>query len=326
MKATEARVLVGMPNYTNTLNAEVYANHIHCTKEWTKAGIDFQFMIVGRDFVHFARTKICQVARDGGWTHILWLDDDAIIEPHILAKYIEHDKDIIVTPYPMRRSPYEIGCLISVRYDCQDCGHKHYTEQAVPEVEAECPECGGPLVRDFYEMGAYKNMCLEDIDCGLVEIDGGGTHAMLIKTDMLWRVPEQKFDPVAPDLRKLMTGLNEQQRAVMRRNIGDLPEHNLSFDEEEKAGKHYFTMPPVGTEDMLFCYRAKLKGMEVWCDTDEWADHVGFAPVITKAYRQGMEQVRTGQAKNVNHGVAVLNVVKGRDNNSVRVDTNVSLV
>jgi hypothetical protein len=48
-------------------------------------------------------------------------------------------------------------------------------------------------------------------------------------------------------------------------------------------------MPKRGTEDMYWCYRAKRKDIEILCDTDVFAAHLGFAPVITKGYRHQVE-------------------------------------
>lgn len=234
MDPSKAKVLIGTPNYMNMFWSEVHTNHIECAVEWNKADIDFNWMIVGRSFVHFARSQVCDIAVEGGYTHIFWLDDDAIIDPSMLAKFIEHDKDVIVAPYPLRKPPHQIGVL------------SHPTG-------------------DFHDYSKYENWKMSDMDKGLVECDGGGTHSMLVKVSALTDV----FGPPAQDT----TGMTD----------------NESMETENGLSAPYFVMPKQGTEDMYFCYRLKCKGVKIWCDTDVFASHVGFAPVMGAEYTQRYE-------------------------------------
>lgn len=227
------KVLVATPNYMNMFNAEAHTSHVACAMAWTEWGIDFTWSIIGRSFVHFARTQMCHAAVDGKFTHILWLDDDAVIDPEILPRFLTHDKNVVIAPYCLRKMPYEIGVLRS------DTG-------------------------DFHDHTTYKNLTLSDMDQGLIQVDGGGTHCMLIKVDTL----------------------HKQGPSIEEAGLG---KGFSSFMEEDLQGHAYFIMPKAGTEDMYWCYRSKLKGIEIWCDTDSWADHVGFTPVITKSYRQHVE-------------------------------------
>jgi hypothetical protein len=175
--------------------------------------------IVGRTFVHFARSQMCDIATKGGYTHIFWLDDDAIIDPLILPKFLELDKEVVIAPYPMRRPVYEIGVLRSTGYKCNKCDHYSYhifdyekqevvVLDTLDEVvhgseEAEagpagcppnddeifCPECGAGIEgmwRDFHNHKAYKNISLlHNCDRGLMDVDGGGTHCMLVNVETL---------------------------------------------------------------------------------------------------------------------------------------------
>jgi hypothetical protein len=251
---TKAKVLVATPNYSNTYSAEVHVNHMECAVAWTKAGIDYSWIVQGRNFVHFARSNACHVALLGNYTHILWLDDDAIIDPALLPRYLAHDKEVIVTPYFMRRPPFECGILKST-------------------------------TGDFHDHRSYVNLTHKDLHQGLIEIDGGGTHAMLMQTAVLM----QHGDPVAPEamdakLRAFLESLDGETKRLIDHHIGTTPNeaHSLQ-DENDKGLRAYFIMPKYGTEDMLFCYRLKRKGVRIWCDTDATAGHVGFAPVVTEA-------------------------------------------
>lgn len=279
----KAKVLVATPNYTNTFSSEVYASHIECVRAWTQAGLDFNMMVVGRTFVHFARTQACDVALRGGYTHVFWLDDDAVVEPDILTRFIQHDKDIVVAPYPMRRAPHEIGCLVST-------------------------------VGDFHQHETYRNLTVADLDQGLMEIDGGGTHAMLVKTSVLTMKPEDVADapdPYPTGLKELLDDLTEEQRKQIDHFVGDLPDETFSLQEEnDDLGKPYFMMPKSGTEDMYFCYRAKKKGATIWCDTDVFAGHVGFYPVVGRSSTEYYESLQAQTAEN-RGGVAVLPVLQG---------------
>ena len=233
---------------------------MECAVTWKNLGIDYKWLVIGRTFVHFARTQACQVSLLLNFSHILWLDDDAIIDPMILPKYLEFDKEIIVTPYFMRRPPYECGVLKST-------------------------------VGDFHNHKSYRNLTIEDLNQGLIEVDGGGTHAMLVNTSVFRKRGDQNSpDACDPKLRSLLERLSPADREIIDHNVGTLPDEHFTMEEEDEQGiKPYFVMPKTGTEDMLFCYRAKRKGVKIWCDTDAQAGHVGFPPVITKAFREQAE-------------------------------------
>jgi hypothetical protein len=51
---------------------------------------------------------------------------------------------------------------------------------------------------------------------------------------------------------------------------------------------HSYVMNGVAVHN---CYRAKCKGVGIYCDTDVFSDHVGFAPIITKEWTRQMEQL-----------------------------------
>ena len=252
-KITSAKVLVATPNYTNTYSAEAHMSHLECAVAWTKANIDFKWLVTGRTFVHFARTQACQVALLGGFTHIFWLDDDAVISPDLLPKYLLHDKEVVITPYFMRRPPYECGVLKST-------------------------------TGDFHDHRSYRNLTTADLHQGLIEVDGGGTHAMLVQTATLrTRGDNNQPESCDPRLRAFLDGLTGQDRDLIEHHIGTLPDETLTMEEEDQQGiKAFFFMPKAGTEDMLWCYRAKRKGVTIWCDTDATAGHIGFPPVIVE--------------------------------------------
>jgi len=301
-------VLVATPNYTNLFSSEVHTNHVECVSQWKEWGIKYHWTIIGRTFVHFARSQACRAAVDGGFTHIFWVDDDAVIDPIILPKFLAHDKDIVIAPYPMRRSPFQIGILSSRHFYCRECDHRtiwKFDENAPPVLP--CEKCGKEIPRDFHEHVSYRNMTYNDLDKGLVDVDGGGTHCMLIKTTVLTEArgfpPPRSMDELVPENRsypdraygvyiKLKDLTDSEDRDLVDHYIGDLPDESDTLKEEDAKDKPYFTMPKQGTEDMLFCYRAKRKGVQIFCDTDVFAAHVGFAPIIEKNFVRQMEELR----------------------------------
>jgi len=302
------KVLVATPNYTNLFSSEVHVNHVECASSWKDWGLDYNWMIIGRTFVHFARSQACRAAVDGGFTHIFWLDDDAVIDPEILPRFLSHDKDVVISPYPMRRSPFQVGILSSRSYYCRDCEHRTawVMDEAAPE-EMECEKCKEMLPRDFHEHISYRNFTAGDLDKGLVDVDGGGTHAMLVKTSVLTGArgfppptalsADNKENRSYPDRAysvylKLTEITQSSDRELVDHYIGDLPDQSQTLAEEDAKDKPFFSMPKVGTEDMLWCYRAKCKGVQIFCDTDVFAQHVGFAPVVDKNFVLQMEALR----------------------------------
>lgn len=324
----KTRILVGTPNYTNSYGAETYASHMHCIRKWEQWGIDFQFVVAGRTFVHFARSQISQSFMSAEeWTHILWLDDDALIEPEILPKMLEHKEQVVISPYPMRRSPFEIGILIATHWSCPECGKEVYTDEPLPKLEGgvKC-ECGADMFRDFHDHASYRNLDIPDLDCGLQEVDGGGTHCMLVSKDAYTqksdKAPDQQVDKT---LLKIRDKLTVDECKHLEHYQGSIPTVSLSFQEEDEMGYPYFTMPKSGTEDMMWCYRAKQKDIKIHADTDIFADHLGFAPVITREFRENLRDMQTGVKENTG-GHAFLEVKKGRDHNKIFKDREVNLV
>lgn len=321
--AKEARVLVATPNYTNLFSSEVHTNHIQCSVDWTKWGIHFNHTIIGRSFVHFARSQMVDLALKGDWTHILWLDDDALLDSTALPRMIDHQKDVVIAPYPMRRPSYEIGVLTSTAYKCNNCDWYGYiiydygNDQVVQldqvddfdldesgpigcpprEEECSCPKCNSTdLWRDFHNHKAYKNLSVfHNLDRGLVEVDGGGTHAMLVDCKVFTKRgaeggPDAMPSEVQDIIAHLRENLDDAGKEKYAHYLGDLPDETMTFQEEDAGGKPYFLMPKRGTEDMYWCYRARRKGVKIFCDTDIFAAHVGFPPVITRGFRQQIEK------------------------------------
>lgn len=331
----DVHVLVGTPNYTNLFSSEAHSNHIECVSAWDKWGLKYNWMIIGRTFVQFARSQTCQAALDGKFSHIFWVDDDAMIDPHVLPKLLQYDKDVVIVPYPMRRSPFEVGILSATQFICRPCNNHRFTcdSDITPPVSLPCPKCGKDAPRNFHEHASYRNLTTKDLDQGLIDVDGGGTHVMLMKTDILRSArgfkqpqPGEPFDPnndsYAPEAMEVYLRMQGQfdtpsEKHLIDHYIGEIPNQNMTFEEEADTGaKPFFIMPKVGTEDMLYCFRAKCKGVKIYAATDLWANHIGFPPVITRGFTEQAEKLNTANMKTGD--VVLSRPGVGRDHTSIK--------
>ena len=331
----DTHVLIATPNYTNLICSEAHVNHIECVTKWTKWGIKFNWTMIGRTFVHFARTQACQAAVAGGFTHIFWVDDDAIIDPEILPRYINHDVDVVISPYPMRRSPFQIGVLSAQSYrNVNDVTDVITIPDNITPPDFYKHDNGNMYKRDFHEHPSYRNFNTSDMDKGLVSVDGGGTHAMLVKVSALTEcrglAPPSIGDKqinwsYAPELILTLDGLTAEQKTAIDHHLGDLPDQSMTMKEEDDQGRSYFTMPKTGTEDMLWCYKAKCKGVGIYCDTDTFSSHVGFAPTITRGFTEQAEKLKQ-KPKSEQGTVQLTPIVSGRNHTGIKKDSVGSLV
>lgn len=167
------KIIVGTPNFTGIMPSNYVLNMFTCfNKWWQDFGIEnVSWRVVTRQFVEFARNNIVKEALQINADYIFWVDDDALINPEILNRFIEHDKDIIVAPYSMRRPPYQVGVLKALDGNYENTGTN------------------------------YQNVSYSIIKNhqGLMEIDGGGTHCMLCKMSVFKRINYPWFH--VPELR-----------------------------------------------------------------------------------------------------------------------------
>jgi len=175
--------------------------------------LEIEWWIINRRFVHTARNEFVNAAQQLKMDYVWWVDDDCVIptDVDLLPRLIAHDKDIVITPYFMRGGDHVCGVL----------------------------RCDGKLrvVED------YRNLTLSELNKGLIEVDGGGTHCMLTKVSMYNTLP-----------------------------------------------KPYFALPEFGgTEDMYMCLKARQVGIQIYCDSDVEAGHIGYAPTITSEYCKAKE-------------------------------------
>lgn len=162
------KIMIGTPNFAAQFHCNVTGYFMQCFKEWSfKYGQDnVNWRIVPRRFAHMARNDIAREFLDSGFDYLFWIDDDAIVNPEILYKMLAHmdapEVGVVIAPYMMRRPPYGIGVLT----------------------------CDG---KDISNTNNYRNLTLDELNQGLIEVDGGGTHCMLVKREMFEKVNEPWF-------------------------------------------------------------------------------------------------------------------------------------
>lgn len=213
------KILICTPNYVKVLDSFVSWMFTENYAYWKcKFGYDnVHWEVRSRQFVHFARNAMADKAMEQGYDYVFFVDDDAVIPNTILERFIAHDKDVMIAPYYMRRPPYFCGVL-------------------------RCVSGNLDTVAD------YKNLRQEELDKGgLIEVDGGGTHCMLVKTDVFRKVKESSV----------------------------------------RDDQQLFCLPPMGgTEDMYFCLRARKLGFKIYVDADVEVGHVGDPQVITSVHHK----------------------------------------
>lgn len=151
-----------------------YENSVKFTKSvtnmvaysWMHGLRVFQMGLTERMVVDWARNELARLAKDKineyageKFTHLLWLDDDQVFEADLACVLARHDKDMIGALYFAR-----VGKTLPVVYVKDDDGEDEYKH--FPLIEA--PNC-------------------------LFECDAIGFGAMLMRRDVLDRVPQPWF-------------------------------------------------------------------------------------------------------------------------------------
>lgn len=160
----KTKVMIATPCYTGNLDAGVAGRigmHLyHLGKDYPELQIEWH--IIRRTFIHTARNSFTQRAIDLGMDYIWWVDDDCELPDRkdLLPRLISFDKEVVIVPYFLRKKPHKCGVL---------------------------------RASDYRDHTTYKNIDLSELNKGLIEVDGGGTHCMLTKVSMLKKLPYPWF-------------------------------------------------------------------------------------------------------------------------------------
>lgn len=108
-KVKPVRVFI-LVNTLHSINANVYANHVHMIGHAAKhiPGLEFRFWAPHRMSIDNARNSAAKYAMELDCDYILFLDDDVQIPPESLKMLIEADKDIIAGLVMIRGYPFHV--------------------------------------------------------------------------------------------------------------------------------------------------------------------------------------------------------------------------
>lgn len=160
----EIKIAIATPCYTGQLDAEVAGKiGMYLYNLGRKhPSLKLEWWIIRRSFIHTARNYFAEKAIQLGFDYIWWVDDDCLLPDNldILPKLLSHDKDIVITPYFLRKAPHSPGVL---------------------------------RASDFRRPETYRNLRRDELHQGLIEVDGGGTHCMLTKVSLFKEMPRPYF-------------------------------------------------------------------------------------------------------------------------------------
>jgi len=97
------KILVAVPNYTNTLRGEMADSLLTAGLEATRAGWEFDVRRVPDSIHHIARNNLLGYFLHGDWSDLVWWDDDVAILPGTFVPFVEHDVPFVCAAYRHKR-------------------------------------------------------------------------------------------------------------------------------------------------------------------------------------------------------------------------------
>ena len=169
------KVLVGIPlkghtppsSYHDRMLMWKYLGHREEQDFWEKKSPRYTFSLscTGEILVPYARECFAKQAVDMGCDYLFMVDDDMLAPPDLFFQLLKHDKDI-VAPLAFTRNP----------------DHKPVMYQVIEGDDSATYE---NFYKNVYEMNYPRNK--------LVQCDAVGFGAVLIKAEVLKKVPEPRF-------------------------------------------------------------------------------------------------------------------------------------
>ena len=107
VKPTRVMILV---NTLHSINANVYANHVHMIGYSAKhiPGLEFRFFAPHRMSIDNARNTAAKYALEMECDYVLFLDDDVQVPPESLKLLLEANKDIVAGLVMIRGYPFHV--------------------------------------------------------------------------------------------------------------------------------------------------------------------------------------------------------------------------
>jgi hypothetical protein len=205
---------------------------------------------LGSSVVHWSRNAMIQSHLNSGkpWTHVLFIDDDIVVEPDALERLLSHKKDIVAGLCTRRQDPP----MPNIRLYDEETG-KH-------EQIYEWPE--GQLIGDHKRLGV-------------------GTGLMLISKHALEQVAQAYFDCLWEQEFYGLAGERLEELKAARVDAFDKDKTCYWF-------RFLYPIPKLAVEmgeDMSFCFIARRYcNISVYVDTKVQPGHIGNYPFSVRDF------------------------------------------
>lgn len=103
------KLLIAIPTM-DTVPVEFLRSMIALVEDLDLEGVDYEVAFESGTLVYMARDRLTDVAINGDYTHILWLDSDMVFEPNLLEELQFSGKSFVTAIAHTRRPPYN-SCL-----------------------------------------------------------------------------------------------------------------------------------------------------------------------------------------------------------------------
>lgn len=96
----DANILIGTPAYAG----QVHVDYVHALLSFYRAGVHFTLMTVDKEslITRARNTIISQFAELTAYSHLLFLDGDVHIDGEDLKRLVNHGKDVVGAPVPLK--------------------------------------------------------------------------------------------------------------------------------------------------------------------------------------------------------------------------------
>lgn len=249
-KETEGKPVVALlcPTYRNPepLMRDSLAAMVQCSRE--NGAIVYSGPPVQSSVVHWSRNWLLSEQLKSGkpWTHVLFIDDDIVVEPEALVKLLSHKKDIIAGLCTRRNDP------------------------PVPNI------------RFYDKVEGNTRQIWEWPENELIEVDSVGTGLMLLSKHAVEQTAQVYFDCEWEKDFWRLTDENERIKELKTIRLGKFDADKTCYwfrflptpKGDIEAG-----------EDIFFCYAAKnYCDIPVFVDTSVQPGHLGPYPFGIKDF------------------------------------------
>jgi len=183
---SKKKVLIAVP-VDSVVTAASYQNHIEYMFRLGKKAVDlpydFSIGVIEGCFTPVARERICETAVNAGMDFVFMFDDDMMLPMDCAERLLKHDLDIVAALAFMKRPPYH-PVIFSQRRGFEN-GKMYFSTDTIQNYP--------------------KN--------SLFECDASGFGAIVIKVDLLKRMPKPWFQSTCGTGEDLLFCFNAKQHA-----------------------------------------------------------------------------------------------------------------